>query len=882
MDIVIYGTKGGYTVFTPKKLRGLLDVTADSAQAPAIGKEAYAIRFTADNAIFSKYRIIRDVRGDKRTGFVGFSLFLPKDEKLSGADIISLLDKVSDNYCKLHAPDNNLGYTVEENWDFLDAVLRPYESKPKYDEEMQSGSKDDAFVYFRDSDELKRYFDAPVQEEYSDYRQILFVKEELRNQPENPLNALRNSKNNLTGQIDLENPYYYLTDYNSSNRVFIHVWKDESWQPRSDKKDNCIRAKEQIVIQYSKDERYYEPIKEEGTLFDPKIQQYVEVSENRIKIKYDAFKPNERIQTVFIEVKEGKSNQSTSGAEIRYQKDGQQPQTTEDYAITFIGEEIGKSCSVLAEKGANVYSKGYSFIPAQQTENVDLILEKHTKVTFQVVDDKGPVLYYNIEIRDKQGNFFDRGKEFEFIGESIDKTFDITVSSNKHEDETFTYCPATDDNPKSVTLKNRDFGHRNPGRDDRKKKIYGLKIDEKRWKRLGDIDSIKAGVSDSSDLPDVNPRWGYKFVGWSLHEESWECYGIQYDGYYKAHFDKRWYRKIPKWSRIVGGIAIIALAVAIVFTVKDCRTNNTEQSFDESEIQRYVEGDAIFPDRLKIYQTDWENQKPEIKKEGGSGWSAIRAWWTAIWTDNKEEKRDSTDYQKWEAFSQRIQYAITLRQWVDETRFAELKDASYSLRQNKFKEAVKKIEPADFEAVKQQLGDVSNLTLNQIADTIHAIVKEMEEAQSKQEVENEAEQENKPAEPKPQVKQEPAARPPEKPAAEPVQQPTSTNDRTPEIIYYLKSGELKKSRLEAYKLQAPSPNLTTSIELALKFWKLDGTTNNSYSSYQKELANDNLRDNKELTRFVDSMCEKEKPKYVKDLSEEDQDQNLSHIISKLK
>jgi hypothetical protein len=81
MDIVVHGTKGGYEIFTPKKLGGLLDVNSDGSKTSAIGQEAYAIRFVEKTIIFSKYKIIRDVRGGKRTGFLAFSLFLPNNKK---------------------------------------------------------------------------------------------------------------------------------------------------------------------------------------------------------------------------------------------------------------------------------------------------------------------------------------------------------------------------------------------------------------------------------------------------------------------------------------------------------------------------------------------------------------------------------------------------------------------------------------------------------------------------------------------------------------------------------------------------------------------------------------------------------------------------------
>jgi len=216
MDIVIHGTKGGCKIFTPKKLSGLLDITSDGSRAAAMGQQAYGIRFTADYAIFSKYKIVRDVRGDKRTGFLAFSLFLTNKERLSGKEIINLLDKVSTKYCEKYiGNDNNLN-EVTEDWESfdLDGILNEYETKPCNRGNIQSGTKDDAYIYYpyiykapetlkQTRFELEDIFDSPFQEAYTPFRQILLVEKELQGKDENPLNALRHSDNDLTGKIDL-------------------------------------------------------------------------------------------------------------------------------------------------------------------------------------------------------------------------------------------------------------------------------------------------------------------------------------------------------------------------------------------------------------------------------------------------------------------------------------------------------------------------------------------------------------------------------------------------------------------------------------------------------------------------------------------------------
>ena len=105
-----YMAPKGRQIFSPKKIGGLVDVTPDSSNLSAIGKEAYGIRFIEGATIYSKYKIVRDVRGDKRIGFLGISLIIPNNKRLSGSNIVSLLNEVLLEYCRRYMAegDNNL------------------------------------------------------------------------------------------------------------------------------------------------------------------------------------------------------------------------------------------------------------------------------------------------------------------------------------------------------------------------------------------------------------------------------------------------------------------------------------------------------------------------------------------------------------------------------------------------------------------------------------------------------------------------------------------------------------------------------------------------------------------------------------------------------
>ena len=198
MNIVIHGTKGGREIFFPKNksISGLFDINSDSPKGSAIGQQTYAIRSFDNNIIYSKYKIIRDVSGDKRTGFIGFSLFLPHNENLQSKDIITLLDTISKQYSDLYLDNNNLEQVVE-SWDFLQEINKQYQLKIRKNSfstgTIKSGDKDDAIIYYRDTFDLQKSWDKGFMQHYSPYRQILFVSEKLRGDVSNPLHAIRNS-----------------------------------------------------------------------------------------------------------------------------------------------------------------------------------------------------------------------------------------------------------------------------------------------------------------------------------------------------------------------------------------------------------------------------------------------------------------------------------------------------------------------------------------------------------------------------------------------------------------------------------------------------------------------------------------------------------------
>ncbi len=710
MKIVIHGTKGGRRIFTAERLPGLLDVTGDSPDSTAIGQEAYALRFTPEHTIFSKYKIIRDVRGDKRTGFLGFSLFLEDKEKLSGEKIVTLLDRISTAYNEKYLVDNNLD-EVKEDWGFLERITAEYKSKLLFhtpEDRLESGREDDAFFYFKDTNELKHYFDAPYQEEYSAYRQILFVEKRWQGTPENPLNALRHSRADLTGKIDLKNKYYYLRNYTQSRGVSIRA----NGKPCSDKKgSNRIREKWEIEIKYSKDETCYYPIEARGTLSDPdsEIYRYLEVKDEKIRIRYDAFNnPRPKEKVVRFEIEDHKRNPVTD-AEIQL---GSQPKITVNeahYEHTFKGEDLKRSWIVSGKKGNFKRESHFTL----EDEHVTLVLKEQKEISFRAVDEDGLVFNYRVRISNEKGKLLkeENSTDFLFIGEDIEKTFRIAILSNQHKSESFAYCPATDENPKTILLEKKQTTdiHRK-GNDSSK---YHFKVDERYGERSYKGKPISEFISGVPEFGcDTKP--GYIFEGWLKNEEP--CEG--YDGYYEAVFRESWYRKMYKIPAKVWMITgSVAVAIPFIFMgihffqekSDKPKAGVVQQGIVglQNQIEEYVQGMSLLMDTLDKYKTAWEEQTLQV--------NTISNLLPIFWNKNKEE------HEAWKIVEKKISEAKQLRELINKLDFKELKETTYSEGQKDFMETINNIDPGMYDAIQEQLGDVSPLTLTQIVFAIRDV-----------------------------------------------------------------------------------------------------------------------------------------------------------------
>lgn len=557
MDIVIHGTKGGRKIFTTKKLSGLLDVTADSAKSTTIGQEAYAIRHVNNSIIFSKYKIIRDVRGDKRTGFVAFSLFMSNDKELLGSDIISLLDRVSEEYCQRYIIDNNLN-EVNEAWGFLDRISSEYKSKIRtvsFDdiEKLDSGSKDDAFIYYKNNGELKSYFDEPFQDEFGGYRQVLFVSEELKGKPENSLNALRHSDDNLTGIVDLENIKYKLL-FNSPAKGGVTINVKVNGEIRSNK--NKIRREDELEITW--ENSYYKNEIQRGKLYEFSSE-FIIVDDIERTVSINEIELREEEKNINLEIKHRKEG-AVYDAEIYIKSNYQSERRIYGNRITLKGNELGQRWEVWANKGDNMFTdKRPIDIEKDCSSAIKLILKERKIVKIVAIDEGSENTIDDFKVW-VQGDGIKRISEIVFEDDDLDKTWRICIEKSDDYDKSDvkTYCPAKGENTIYFNLK--------------KSKKY-LKKEHKKKSAKGE---------DSSDSEGKNKK------------------------------DKPFYKNIKVIAALIVSVLILILSIAVFFKFLD---EPETQSVNRQEIENYVKGNDLFFNKLDYYKENWEHQKPEVAQK---------------------------------------------------------------------------------------------------------------------------------------------------------------------------------------------------------------------------------------------------------------------------
>ncbi|MDR2556712.1 MAG: hypothetical protein LBC49_03250, partial [Bacteroidales bacterium] len=509
MEILVQGTKGGSKVLYPTPTPNVFfrfagDVRRIDGRG-GNGQQAYSIAFAERGCIFSKYVGVRDVERSW-DGNVAFSVFVPNNKKLAGSDVKMLLDELAGSYCQDYVIGGNLG-NKQEDWTFVTALANQYENRLRGvsaddAENFQQGTAESAYVFYPDNNELQKYFDAPYQEEYKDFKQVFFIE----NNFQDLLRLLKYDPNaDLTGRIDLENPTYRLlfkSNASENVKIKVEIKNGDRWSERSN--NNKICKKNELRITWSK--QYCQTITQPGR-WDKIGSEFLSVDDNAKTVTVREIDLQPVRHTFSFEIRDREGNK-LDNAEIILKVGYQGERKIENSSVTLSEEDLQNRCIVFAKKGNELISQEREIKIADEVGRIVLVLQKHTKVTFQVADDEGLVYGYNIQIKDEKGNWNNRKDFIEFYGDDIDKSWKIKII---HDDqtETFNYCPAEDDNPKFVKLEKKEKNNQN--------KRTSYKVDAGEYGTLKDAFDYYSNKSDGSDVKDIIvPKKGYKFTKYEL------------------------------------------------------------------------------------------------------------------------------------------------------------------------------------------------------------------------------------------------------------------------------------------------------------------------------------------------------------------------------
>ncbi|MDR1182839.1 MAG: hypothetical protein LBL13_12760 [Bacteroidales bacterium] len=858
MKILIHGRKNGYTVLYPKPTPPeFYSFASDIQSINAInnniyyGKNFYTLAFTGNGCIFTKYVFGDDVeRG--QLGEIGISIFIPNNQKLSGNAVKTLLDELVSIYSRNYIVNNQIVQpTTGFDWLLFTSLINNYEAQlrpvPADDvENYQQGTNEASFVLYASETELQRYFDAPYQEEYSDFKQIFFLEYNA-----NELLKLikHDASANLTGKIDLDDPKYKLL-FHAQETGGLQIEVKANGKRQSNK--NKVRRKSTLEITYSQKYRESETIT--GTWNDIKNKRpqsiIVDDINGTVSIKPIILKEQRRVVAVNT-LDETTNNPIAANITCTNRYKNLSPVINQ---VTFIGNDIGEQWIIRVEASGYKIEE-HSFVPESEII-ITVKLAKQKIIEIRIVDKNTnqPISNPKISVyegrcdRRPQYHLKNQPNRIVFVGREIEKEWYLEVEATNYCDKSmgkFYPNKYKEGDVITVSMKRRSQVIGNHNRQQPQQKNVTISFEAGKGGKLRDYDSnsnISIEFTDHESIvkkyaPNKKANFLFKFVGWSPEENGSK---IKYIAKFKPDI------KLIQRLSIVAVLAVLIISLCWFFFGNNKQKQQPQQPPSVQYIEQYTQGDALLPDSLNVYKAQLEKESKKETKEIISKF----VWRNPLtWFDKSEEKVTvQTDSVALNVL-QKVEAALALRTAIKNGDCDGIKQ--YLEQQNKFRDVLQKEKFCD---MLTKIDDRDKLPIAIIAEKIDSLSQRHETSPPKQEEEQHKVEEN--------VEQ--PIRPP-KPNQTKKNDEGVASDKTSEIIQYLKGGELKKSKLEGYKNQTTDKNLKTSIDLALKFWKLDGNKKNSYSSFRDSLNQDNNFNGSELKQFVEEMCSKDKPKYPKDI-----------------
>lgn len=601
IKLFIQGRKDGYKVLYPKPTPSEFfqfagDLRPDSNNNQLLGKSFFSLAYSPGGFIFTKQLIIQDVQR-QGLGNIGFSLFISAQKKIAGEHMIQLLDELVKTYALNYCPDYYLDF-VQEDWTIFEKIVTKYSSNLQVNveddqENHQPGAEDPAYLYYSDKLELARFFDAPVQEEYAQFKQVFFIDKSAENQPYNPLKAIRHNLNgNLTCKIDLNNlSYKVLYNTHSSGGVRLDVQVNGKSLFNKSK----IKRNDQLEITWSKP--YQETRVKKGTCVEIGST-YLLINEDSRTITIKDIALNERMFKFQVKAQDKFFRPILEAELIAYSQINKRERTLVNNSIILKEEELNENYYVFGKKG-NLVSEPKALTKMAANEEITLTLLETVKLTIKPLDNRNSNYLPDakITIVDKANSA--TGHSADFRGDEVNKNWKITISHPEYRTETITYCPATDTNEKVVQLE-KLLPTEVKSQPQQERKSYRLVIDPKKgmgtWNGK-DLDL--SGREFQKEDPRCDARYGYKFSGWEKvgTKEQVEIY--------EAIFDDLWYRKIPKSVLVLFPLLLVA---GILFMFKDYIIK-PEISKEAKEIKAYLEGNDLKLDSLLLLEKHCKNPK---------------------------------------------------------------------------------------------------------------------------------------------------------------------------------------------------------------------------------------------------------------------------------
>jgi len=506
MEIVIHGTNLKYEVqySTNENINFFIlnDIGRVVESETQMGHTAITLCFKEKGYIISKYKVIKDTLRRNALGFIVFSLYIPSEREMKGAQIIELLNLISETYSDKYIVGNHLNraqkeQVFNEDFSFVKDIMKNYNDLEKSFHEIKITSatnKKDAYIYYpysfnEASFDLEDLLDNPFQKKYSEYEQIIFIDKKYEGKDECPLSK-PNPEYNLTGKIDINNPIYTL-NISPNAKVKVNGFSIQSC--------NKIRLKDDLEILFSK--RYFKDKKVKGELRNIDST-YLNLDKvNKIATIRDIqLEPITHRFTIETKDINGKP---LSGVNLMVtNKDGEKKLTSSPIIRT--EEQLkdqwyveGKKGNMISEPVRISIGKESIMLTLIETRIVNYTVYRGTVGADLFLDNE-----FSIKVTDVKKPPHD-GK-ITFVRKEIDKRHTITVTANGYETESFEYIPGKDhSNDIHLALI----------------KIKSYNID------IGDH-GVKTSFcpelsqhSKGGDIPSraIKPQKGYVFTGWKLN-----------------------------------------------------------------------------------------------------------------------------------------------------------------------------------------------------------------------------------------------------------------------------------------------------------------------------------------------------------------------------